>query len=101
MTTAIGVDSRSASEDLYHALRADFEAAYKDMMESSREFNAVLMNGTDGLSPEERRARNGSAARAYEDAHERFMHAVRKLNEFMIDRIIASRSSIHLVAPRR
>jgi|SRR5271169_4729531 len=101
MTTAIGVDSRSASEDLYRALRADFDAAYKEMTESSREFNAVLMDVTAGLSPEERRERNASAAQAYEDSHERFMHAVRKLNEFMVDRIIASRSTIHLVAPRR
>jgi hypothetical protein len=99
--TATTLESGSASEVLYRALRADFDTAYKDMTDSSRAFNTLLMNVTAGLSPEERRVRNIIAAQTYEDAHERFMDAVRKLHEFMIGRIISSRSTIHLVAPQR
>jgi|HubBroStandDraft_1064217.scaffolds.fasta_scaffold268963_1 hypothetical protein len=94
------VDSNSASENRYRSLRADFEASYKNMTDSSREFSAVLMDVTAELSREERRARTDSAAQVYQDAHDRFMTAVSKLTEFMIGHIISSRSSIHLVAPR-
>jgi hypothetical protein len=94
-------DSRSANENLYRSLRVDFADAYKDMTDASREFSAVLMNVTAEVSPEERRARTDSAAQAYQDAHERFTLAVRKLNDFMISQIVSSRSSIHLVPPQR
>jgi hypothetical protein len=94
-------NSNPASENVYRSLRADFDAAYKNMTDSSREFSAALMDVTAELSPEERRARTDSAAQAYEDAHERFLAAVRKLSEFMIGQMISSRSTIHLVAPRR
>jgi hypothetical protein len=97
MTTAIAVDSRSAGETRYRSLRGDFDSAYKSMMDSSREFNVVLMDVSAGLSQEERRARKDRASQAYENAHERFMVAVANLNEFMIGRIISSRSSIQLV----
>jgi len=99
--TASAVDSRSASENLYRSLRADFEAAYKNMTDASKEFTAVLMNVRAELSPEERRARTDSAAQAYQDAHEQFTAAVRKLNAFMIGHIVSSRSTIHLVPSQR
>jgi hypothetical protein len=98
---ASAMDSRSESESRYGLLRADFDAAYKSMTDSSREFSAVLMDVTAELSPEERRARTDSAGQAYEAAHERFMAAVAKLSKFMIGQMISSRSSIHLVAPGR
>jgi hypothetical protein len=98
--TASTLESRSASENLYRSFRADFDAAYKKMTDSSREFNAVLMDVTADLSPEERRARTDRAAQAYQDAHDQFMAAVAKLSEFMIAQMIASRSAIHLVAPQ-
>ena len=88
------VDSRSASQNTYGSLRADFDAAYKKMMDSSREFNAILMTVPAGLSPEAHQARKNSAAQTYEDAHERFMAAVAKLHEFMIGRIISSRAAL-------
>lgn len=97
---ATAAGSRSASENLYRSLRSDFDAAYQNMMNSSREFNAVLTNVSAGLSPQQRRARTASAAQAYEEAHERFMTAVRNLNEFMIRRIISSRSAIQVAAPK-
>jgi len=99
--TASTADSRSANENLYRSLRVDFADAYKNMTDASREFSAVLMNVTAEVSPEERRARTGSAGQAYQDAHERFTVAVRKLNDFMIAQIVSSRSSIHLVPPHR
>jgi len=86
--------SSSASENSYGSLRADFNAAYKKMTDSSREFNAVLMTHPAGLSAEAQQARKDGAARAYEDAHEQFMAAVTKLNEFMIARIISSRAAL-------
>jgi hypothetical protein len=99
--TATAADSRSASESIYRSLRADFDAAYKNMTDTSRQFTAVLMDVAAERSSEERRARTDSAAQAYEDSHDRFMAAVAKLNKFMISQIISSRSSIHLVAPCR
>ncbi len=98
---AIALDSRSAGENSYGSLRADFDSAYKRMMESSREFNAVLMTVPLGLSPAEHRARKDSAAQEYEVAHERFMVAVAKLNEFMIRQIISSRAALQPPAPHR
>jgi hypothetical protein len=99
--TATAADSRSASENIYRSLRADFDAAYKNMTDASREFTAVLMDVAAERSSEERRARTDSAAQAYEDCHDRFMAAVAKLNKFMIGQIISSRSTIHLVVPSR
>lgn len=78
----------------YHALRADFEAAYRKMTDLSREFNAVLMTVPGGLSPEERQARKERAAQAYEAAHERFLSAVGTLHEYMLSQIIASRCGL-------
>lgn len=92
------VDSRSAAHSRYSYLRADFDAAYKKMMDSSREFNAILMSVPAGLSPEAQQARKNAAAQAYEDAHERFMAAVAKLNEFMIGQIISSRAALQPVS---
>jgi|HubBroStandDraft_6_1064221.scaffolds.fasta_scaffold1681543_2 hypothetical protein len=99
--TATAAGSRAANENLYRSLRLDFAATYKNMTDASREFSAVLMNVTAEISPEERRARTSSAAQAYQDAHEKFTVAVRKLNDFMIAQIVSSRSSIHLVPPHR
>ena len=98
---ALAIGSRSANENCYRSLRAEFDCAYKEMMDSSREFTAVLMNARAELSPEERRARKDKAVQAYEDAHERFMVAVRKLNEFMIGQMISSRSAIQPAATHR
>jgi len=98
---ALAVDSRTASENCYRSLLAEFGAAYKGMTDSSREFNTVLMNVPDGLSPEERRARNDGAAEFYEDARVRFMAAVANLNEFRIGQMISSRSAIQLAATHR
>jgi hypothetical protein len=98
---ASAADSRSANENLYRSLRADFDAAYRNMTDTSREFSAVLMDVTAELSPEDRRARTDNAAQAYEDAHERFMAAVARLSKFMIGQMVSSRSGIHLVATRR
>src|SRR5580658_8416952 len=99
LMAASALDSRSASENLYRSLRANFDFAYKNMTDASKEFNAVLMDVTAELSPEQRRARTDSAAQAYQDAHGRFMSAVAQLTEFMIGNIVSSRSTIHLVAP--
>jgi hypothetical protein len=99
--TARAADSRAASENLYRSLRVDFEAGYRNMTDASKEFTAVLMDVRAELSPEERRARTASAAQAYQDAHERFTAAVRKLNAFMIGQIVSSRSTIHLVPLQR
>lgn len=95
------VDFRSASQNRYGCLRADFDAAYKKMMDSSREFNAVLVTVPAGLSPDERQARKGHAAQVYEDAHEQFMAAVAKLHEFMVRQIILSRAALQPAAPHR
>jgi hypothetical protein len=99
--SAIAVDTRSANGNHYHSLRAEFEAAYKEMLNASREFNSVLMNVPDGLSPEEQRARNDRAAQVYEDARVRFMAAVANLNQFRIGQMVSSRSAIQLVAAHR
>ena len=61
---ALAIGSRSANENCYRSLRAEFDCAYKEMMDSSREFTAVLMNARAELSPEERRARKDKAAQA-------------------------------------
>jgi len=92
MTAAFAVDSRAANENRYHCLRADFEAAYRNMTASSRAFNAVLMDVTAGLSEDERRARNEVAAQSYHDAHQGFLMAVRMLHDFMIAQIVSSHS---------
>jgi hypothetical protein len=96
--SATAVNPRSTNGNPYHSLRAEFEAAYKEMRDLSRDFNAVLMNVPDGLSPEEQRARNDRAAQAYEDARVRFMAAVENLNQFRIGQMVSSRSAIQLVA---
>jgi hypothetical protein len=98
MIAAIAVDSRSAKDNRYSYLRCEFDAAYKNMMESSREFNAILMNVTAELSPEQRRAQANQAAQVYEHARERFMAAVTTLHEFTICQIVSSRSTIQLIA---
>jgi hypothetical protein len=98
---ALAVDSRSANENCYRTLRAEFDCAYKEMTDSSREFSAILMNTPAGLSAEERRERKDQAAQVYDDAQARFRVAVRKLNEFMIGRIVSSRSAIQLAPTRR
>ena len=92
--SASAIDFRSVSENRYQSLRVDFDAAYRKMRDSSREFSAILMTVPAGLSPEERQARKDAAALAYEEAHERFMAAVAKLNQFMVAQIIASRSKL-------
>ncbi len=97
---ALAMDSGSGSENCYHSLRSEFDSAYKEMMDSSREFTAILMNVPAGLSPEERRARNDRAAQAYEDARLRFVTAVASLNEFRISQIVSSRSALQLAAMR-
>jgi hypothetical protein len=99
--SASAIDFRSIGENRYETLRLDFDAAYKKMMDSSREFTAILMYPSPGLSPEERRERKDSAALVYEEANERFMAAVARLNEFMISQSIASRSQLQPVASRR
>jgi hypothetical protein len=98
---ASAIDSRSANANIYRSLRADFDTAYKKMTDSSREFNAVLMCVPAGLSPEEWQTCKESAGKAYQDAHEQFMAAVAKLNEFMIGQIISSRAAIHPALIRR
>jgi hypothetical protein len=92
--TASTANSSPASESRYGSLRADFDAAYKKMTDASREFNAVLMTVPVGLSPEAQQARKQAAGCAYQEAHERFMTAVAKLNEYMISRIISSRAAL-------
>ena len=96
--SASAIDLRSVGENRYETLRLDFDAAYKKMMDSSREFTAILMNPSAGMSPEERRELKEAAACVYEEAHERFMAAVAKLNEFMIAQSIASRSRLQPAA---
>jgi len=98
---ALAVDSRSANENCYRSLHAEFDCAYREMMDSSREFTAVLMNVPPGLAPEDRRARKDRAAQAYDDAQARFRLAVRTLNDFMIGQIVSSRSAIQLAETRR
>ena len=100
MTATSAIDSVSAGENRYHSLRADFDAAYKRMMDSSREFNAVLMTVPAGLSPEERQARRDRAAVAYEDARRWFMAAVENLHRFMIGRIVSSHDALQPAAPQ-
>ena len=89
--SASAIDFGSVNENRYQSLRGDFDAAYRNMRDSSREFNAVLMTVPAGLSPEERQARKDAAAQVYEEAHERFMVAVAALNQFMVAQIVASR----------
>jgi hypothetical protein len=96
----IAADS-SPNANLYRSLRVDFDIAYRRMMDSSREFNAVLMCVPAGLSPEEWQTRKDRAALAYEDAHEQFMAAVAKLNEFMVGQIISSRATLQSAAAPR
>jgi len=91
---------RSAVESHYHSLRADFDAAYRKMMDLSREFNAVLMTVPAGLLPEERQTRKRRAAQAYEAAHEEFLAAVARLHRFMIDRIISSHDALQSAQPQ-
>ena len=89
-----------ALENPYQALRADFETAYQKMIDSSREFNAVLMNLSSALSQEERRSRTDHAAQAYEDAYQCFLTSVRRLDEFRIAQIISSHAAIQPAAAR-
>jgi hypothetical protein len=98
---ASAVDSRSANQHTYGCLRGDFDTAYKTMVESSREFNLVLMTIPIGLSPEAHQERKNRAAQAYHDAHEQFLTAFAKLNEFMIGQIISSRAALHPAALQR
>jgi hypothetical protein len=100
MMAAVAPDRESASESCYFALLANFDAAYKHMQDSSREFSAVLMNVPAGLSPEERRERNDRARMAYDDARDRCMAAVAKLNEFVIGIAISSRATIRPLVAR-
>jgi hypothetical protein len=100
MSAASAVDSISTGRNRYGTLRMEFETAYKKMMDTSREFNSVLMTVPAGLSAEERQVRKENAARAYEEAHERFMAAVAKLHEYMIGHIISSRAALQPVANR-
>jgi len=98
---ASAVDSRSANRCTYACLRAAFDTAYKTMVESSREFNLVLMTIPIGLSPEAQQVRKNNAAQTYQDAHEHFLSAFAKLNEFMIGQIISSRAALQPAALQR
>jgi len=90
---------KSAIESHYHSLRADFDAAYRKMMDLSREFNAVLTTVPAGLSLEQRQARKNLAAQSYEAAHEEFLAAVARLHRFMIDRIVSSHNILQPAQP--
>jgi hypothetical protein len=96
--TATVLDSRTANATRYISLRAEFDTAYRNLMDSSREYSAVLMSIPPGLSLEERQVRIDTAAHLYEDAQQRFADAVTNLNRFMINQIISSRSAIQLAA---
>jgi hypothetical protein len=61
--SASAIDCRPVSENRYQSLRVDFDAAYRRMMDSSREFSAILITVPAGLSPEERLARKDAGAR--------------------------------------
>lgn len=98
--SASPVVSSSNGQNRYHSLRADFDAAYKKMMDLSREFNAILMTVPVGLSVEARQARKENAARAYEEAHERFLATVGTLHEYMLGQIVASRCSLQPTSTR-
>ncbi len=100
MAATSAINSVSATQNRYHELRADFEAAYKKMMDLSREFNTVLIIVPAELSPEERHTRKSRAAQAYEEAHEQFMAAVARLHRFMIDRIVSSHDALQPVRPQ-
>jgi hypothetical protein len=101
MTVAArAINSASASQSHYHSLRADFDAAYRRMMDLSREFNAVLITVPAELSPEERQARKNRAAKAYEDAHDQFLAAVARLHRFMIDRIVSAHGALQPAQPQ-
>jgi hypothetical protein len=91
--TASAVTPKSASENQYRILRANFEAAYQEMKAASSDYNAVLIATPLGITAEERRARKDRAAQVYEEAHDRFMTAVRTLHEFLVDQIVASHSA--------
>ena len=78
------------NEGLYRVLRAEFDAAYEGMKNSSREFSGILMMLPGVLCPEERKTRKDAAAQAYEDAHQHFLASVRDLNDFLLGHMISS-----------
>jgi hypothetical protein len=91
-------ECRTASQSQYRTLLADFDAAYRQLKELSEDFNNALAEASAGQYQHEGRSRIDYAGRAYEDAREEFMFAVRKLNEFLIGQIVSSRSSIQAAA---
>jgi hypothetical protein len=92
--SALPVVCRSANEGQYHTLLASFDAAYRNMKNSSEGFNSVLLGVPAEFPEQEGRSRIDRASRAYENAREEFQCAVAKLNEFLIGQIISSRSTI-------
>jgi hypothetical protein len=96
--TAFGAECRSANENQYQTLLADFDAAYRHLKELSEDFNNAVAGVSAGQCQHEGRSRIDYAGRAYEDAREEFMFAVRKLNAFLIGQIVSSRSSIQVAA---
>jgi hypothetical protein len=96
--TVLTAEYGSASESQYRYLLANFDAAYRNMKSSSEHFNTALAEVSGGLPQHEARSRIDQAGRAFENAREEFMLAVAKLNEFLIGRIISSRSTIQASA---
>jgi hypothetical protein len=95
---ALVADCRSASQSPYRTLLANFDAAYRNMKNSSENFNNALAAVSAGQNQYEGRSRIDYAGRAYEDARDEFMFAVAKLNQFLISQIVASRSTMHAAA---
>jgi hypothetical protein len=87
-------ECRSANQTQYRTLLANFDAAYRNMKNSSEDFNTALLEFSAGPSAYEGRSRIDRASTAYEDALEQFQLAVAKLNEFLIGQIVSSRSAI-------
>jgi hypothetical protein len=91
-------ECRSASESQYRILLAHFDAAYRNLKEASETFNNTLAEFSAGQYQYEGRSRIDYASRAHEDAREEFMLAVTELNQFLINQIVSSRSTIRAAA---
>ena len=96
--TAVAAECRSANKIQYRTLLANFDAAYRNMKNSSEDFNNALLEGSAGPPPQEGRSRVDRACRAYEDAREEFQLAAAMLNVFLIGQIVSSRSTIQAAA---
>ena len=88
------LERKPAVENEYQALLTNFNHCYQNMKTCSDAFDAMTGDVAERRPEGERQFNIVAAAKAYEDAREDFLHAVRRLNDHLIGDIVSRYSSI-------